>query len=96
MARVEYGTVTFADTTSKSQLRSTNGRVLSITVKARSGNVGEVYFGTDTAVSSTDGWELLPGDREDWEFTGSHDATAFRALATDSGDALDWAMEMQS
>jgi hypothetical protein len=98
------GTTTFSDTTTKNQLAPATergGRAFAFTAKARTGNTSAIYIGPDTTVSSTSGQELLAGDREDMSFdlasgAASVKTSAFYAIATSSGDILDWSMVVEN
>ncbi len=96
MSNVVTGSAVATDSSTVVQLNSESRKVLAIAVKARAGNTGSIYFGTDSSVTSTSGYSLDAGDREDWDFGGAVDAADFHMVASSSGDRLDWAMEMEN
>lgn len=92
MARKVISSQNITDTTSSIQFVTSaeEHRVFAITMKARIGNTGPVYIGTDSAAKSS-GFELLKGDREDWVFHPlTVAANTFWVFGTSSGDKLDF------
>lgn len=87
----DAGTTTVSSAGSRVQISNTKHRIKSIAVKARIGNTGKVYFGVSD-VSSTNGWELQPGESlsQDFGAAGSESFDIFYVDAATSGDDLDW------
>lgn len=97
--RLVYGTANSTASSTATQLFATdsNARAFAITVKARKSNGGNAYWGTDTLVNSTHGFELTPGDNFPInlaEVTGEGTALAANAYisAASTTDLVDWVM----
>ena len=92
MARQIISSQNFADTGDAVQLFS-KGRFFAITFKARPSNAESIYIGDDSAAKGN-GFQLLPGDREDRVYHPvTADASKVWVWASDSGDDLDyWAL----
>lgn len=97
MARVVISSINGSDTATAVQIFSVAApRVLSITMKARTGNAGSVYIADDSAAKSS-GLELQSGDREDWDFSPTSIAgNSFWVFFSSSGDDLDYAALMEN
>lgn len=76
------------------QISNTEDRVLSLFVRARAGNTGNVYFGVSD-VSSTNGLELAPGESQTTSFNtpnqpGSVQFKTFYLDTATNGNDVDW------
>lgn len=90
MPRALFGSQNVADTATAVQLFTDEGGIFAATFKARAGNNGSIYIGSNSATKSS-GFELLPGDREDRAYHPvSIKANLFWVWGADSGDRLDW------
>lgn len=59
-------------------------------MKGRVGNTGNAYFGVSD-VSSTNGWELQPGEAFTLDFgEGSIEWSVFYVDVATNGDDIDW------
>lgn len=96
MARIVIASLNVADSSNAAQMLSTElRRVMAITLKARSGNVGGIYIADDSAAKSS-GFELLANDREDWSFDrATVKGASFWAWGADSGDKLDYSVLLE-
>lgn len=89
--RWKAGTTDVPTAGTRVQISNTPDKVLSIFVRARLGNTGNVYFGISD-VASTLGLELEPGASHTTTFgEGSILFSSLYADAATSGDDLDWA-----
>lgn len=89
------GTIICSSTTAAVVISNTTRRVLELSVRARFGNVGSVYFGT-AGVSDTSGWELRAEDAITLDFSspsrqGSETMNKFYFDFSSTGDKADWA-----
>ena len=101
-----YGTANSTASSVAAQLYSTdtNTRIFEISVKARGGNVGMVYFGTDTSVGVGSGYELdsakelkLPFiSLSAYDVPATMKAHTFYMSAGDTTDKLDWFMLLET
>ena len=94
--RFDAGTTDIPTAGTSVQISNTNDRVLALSLHAREGNTGNVYFGVSD-VSATNGRELIPGESHDIDFTGamkeSDGSVLFSTFWLDvatSGDDVDW------
>lgn len=88
--RFDSGTTDIPSAGTRVQISNTKDKVKSIAARGRAGNVGNVYFGRSD-VSSSNGWELEPGDSIVEDFgEGSEFFDAFYGDAATSGDDIDW------
>lgn len=86
--RFDAGTVTI--TGAAQQISNTKDRVNVLSVTARAGNDGNVYFGVSD-VTATNGRELRPTDNEKINCgEGSVLFEQFYVIGTHGGDYLDW------
>lgn len=93
--RFDAGTTDIATAGTRVQISNTSDAVKQITVSARPGNAGNVFFGVSD-VSSTNGITLPPGDSKVWDFgKGSVLFSIFWVDAATNGDDLDWAVIME-
>lgn len=84
------GSLTITTAGSELQFSDTKDRVKSLSVKARPGNTGNVFFGIST-ITSTSGWTLQPGEGKTVGFgEGSVLFNVFYGDAATNGDILDW------
>ena len=96
MTRLVVDSINGSDTMAAVQIFTTDvPRIVSITMKARSGNVGSVFLADDSAALSS-GLEVLAGDREDWDFApATVKGSSIWVMFADSGDDLDFAALME-
>jgi len=104
--RPAYGTVnsTASSVAIGLYTSDTNSRMFSVSLKARTSNVGNIYIGSDTAVLSTAGYELTPGD--EWSISAGTvvqegipatvRAHLWNMSAPSTTDLLDWAMLLET
>ena len=68
MALLFIGTTDIPTAGTRVQIDNTSRMVVSITFKARNGNTGNIYIGTISKVSSTNGFELRPNEAQTFTF----------------------------
>ena len=87
------GTTDVATAGTEQRIRNTAERVLSASFKGRPANIGNVFIGFDTTITSTNGWTLAPGNTLAIDFAvlgGSVLANTFYVDAATNGDDVDW------
>ena len=92
--RFDAGTTDIPTAGTRVQISTLNEGVLSITVSARAGNAGKVYFGVSD-VSAANGFELVAGATHTVTFSSTNNpgSVPFRTLYVDAatnGDDVDW------
>lgn len=106
MAKPIYDTTNTSTASAPVQLYSTDSaaRVLAITVKARQANGNNFYFGFDSGVASTNGYELGPGkevtidpsDIQGMTEPATLKATSFWGNCASTADFIDWLMILEN
>jgi len=99
--RPSYGTSNSTTSSKATMLYSsdTNTRMFSISFRARTGNNGMVYIGSDTAVLAASGYELDAGDTYSFMpamVRGTVKAHVWHSSAADTTDKLDWVMLLET
>jgi hypothetical protein len=90
--RWDSGSTNIGTAGTQVQISNTQDDVKSIAVKARKGNTGKTYFGLSD-VSSSNGWELEPGEGKAVSFgAGSVKFAIFWVDAAADGDDVDWSV----
>lgn len=90
--RWDSGTTNIGTAGTQVQISNTQDDVKVIAVKARVGNTGKTYFGLSD-VSSSNGWELEPGEAKTVSFgEGSVKFAIFWVDAATDGDDVDWSV----
>ncbi len=84
------GTVTVESAGTRVPLVSSGNAVSAVSFKAREANAGKVFVGDDS-VSSSDGYELAPGDELTVSFRESVDLRRFYVDAAEDNDRVDYA-----
>jgi len=88
--KFDAGSLTITTAGTELQFSNTADRVKSLSVRARPGNTGNVFFGVSD-VTSTNGWTLQPGEGKIEDFgDGSVPFSTFYGDSATSGDILDW------
>tara|TARA_R100000808_G_scaffold18710_1_gene40908 strand:- start:3250 stop:3567 length:318 start_codon:yes stop_codon:yes gene_type:complete len=104
--RTAYGTSNSTASSVATILYSTdtNARMFSITVRARAGNNAAMYFGNDSNVSSTNGFELTAGKElsisaasiSENTIPASLKAHNFTVSGGNTADFVDWFMLLET
>ena len=90
--RFDAGTTDVPSAGTRVQISNTTHKIRKISVQARDGNAGKVYFGVSD-VSASNGWELAAGEIKDLDFEeGSVPFSEFWVGAATNGDDMDWAV----
>ena len=102
MARPIFDTANTSTSNVAVQLYTSDSlaRMFAMSVKARVGNGGNMYFGYSSSASSASGWELLPGKGKSFTFSdvlssqpnkaATVKATSAWVNAASTTDKLDW------
>ena len=93
--RFDAGSLSITTAGTELQFSNTADRVKSISVRARPGNTGNVFFGVSD-ITSTNGWTLQPGESKTVDFgQGSVLFSVFYGDAASNGDILDWTVILE-
>lgn len=96
MPGILTGTTDVPTAGTRVQISDTERRVSSIVFRGRKGNTGNVYVG-GSAVSSSAGFELAPGEAISFPFASDGFVVLISDLYVDAatdGDDVDWAADM--
>ena len=104
--RPAYGTANSSASSAAKLLYGgdTNTRIFSVSIKARAGNSGNMYVGTDTSVVVASGYELTPGstlsisasDISENQVPASFKAHSLYVSAPSTSDKADWVMLLET